>query len=183
MGVRGAAPKAPLVSALCALLLVLGVGLSASAQQSKDQVLPGCGIGYPGGYDPNTVGDVQGRVSDIVIPNEGPVSFAITGDEERWVVLASPAWFWKMADLRLAPGDSVAVHGSKSLGADGKLYIIAQTILRQDGTSSLVLLRDGRGLPLWRGSHGGGEMRGGGTGQGRGPATGHGQNGGSSGHR
>lgn len=186
MSIRGAVPQAPLVSALCALcalLLVLGVGVSAGAQESKDQVLPGCGICYPGGYDPNTVGEVRGRAYDIVVPTEGPVSFAVTGDEERWVVLASPAWFWRMTSLRLAAGDAVAVRGSKSLGADGKLYIVAQTVQRLDGTSSAVLLRDSRGLPLWRGSHGGGETRGGGAGQGRGPATGRGQNGGGSGRR
>jgi len=69
-------------------------------------------------------------------------------------VLASPAWFWKSAGVRLAPGDTVAVRGSKSLGADGRLYIVAQSISFRDSQPAL-LLRDVRGMPLWRGNHGG----------------------------
>lgn len=182
MNTRGAARWAPLVFASLILGLVPGFAPAAGAEADKDRILPGCGICYPGGYDSNTVGDVVGRVSEIVVPDDGPVRFALTGDEDRWTVLASPAWFWKMASPSLAAGDTITVHGSKSLGADGKLYIIAQTISRPDGTPA-VLLRDGRGVPLWRGSHGGMEMRGGGHGSGRSPISGHGRNGDGSGRR
>ena len=164
MDTRGAALRVSLVSACLLLVFALGDAAPAGAEDEKDLVLPGCGICYPGGYDPNTVGEVKGPVSDFVLPDNGPVRFTVSGDEELWVVLASPVWFWKSLDARLAPGDMVAVRGSKSLGADGKLYIVAQSISLQ-GPQPALLLRDGRGVPLWRGSHGGNGMRGGGRGR------------------
>jgi len=164
MGTGGAASRASLVSACLLLAFALGIAAPSGAEDEKDLVLPGCGICYPGGYDPNTVGEVEGPVSEYLIPDSGPVRFTVSGDEERWVVLASPAWFWKSLDVRLAPGDTVAVRGSKSLGADGKLYIVAQSVSLR-GQQPALLLRDARGLPLWRGSHGGGGMRGGGRGR------------------
>ena len=164
MDTRGAALRASLASACLLLVSALGIVAPAGAEDEKDLVLPGCGICYPGGYDPNTVGEVKGPVSEVVVPDNGPVRFTVSGDEERWIVLASPAWFWKSLDVRLAPGDTVAVRGSKSLGADGKLYIVAQSIDFQ-GQQPTLLLRDARGLPIWRGGHGGGGMRGGGRGR------------------
>jgi hypothetical protein len=163
MATGGAVPRASPVSACLLLAFALGITASAGAADGKDPVLPGCGICYPGGYDPNTVGEVKGPASEVVVPDDGPVRFSVSDDEERWVVLASPAWFWKSAGVRLAPGDAVAVRGSKSLGADGKLYIIAQSISLQGQPE--LLLRDSRGVPLWRGSHGGEDMRGGGRGR------------------
>jgi hypothetical protein len=164
MDTRGAPLRASLVSVCLLLASVLGVTAPAGAEGEKDLVLPGCGICYPGGYDPNTVGEVGGRVAEIVVPDNGPVRFTVSGDEERWVVLASPAWFWKSTGVRLSPGDTVAVRGSKSLGADGRLYIVAQSISLQ-GRQPALVLRDARGLPLWRGQHGGGGMQDGGHGR------------------
>jgi len=152
MGARG-------MVSLVSLALMVAVTLTAfppragaaGALENRDQVLPGCGICYPGGYDINTVGDVQGRVTDLDVPAEGPVRFVVAGERERWVVLASPAWFWKSVRLRLAPGDSVAVHGSKTLGADGTLYLVAREIHPPD-EAPVVVLRDPQGIPLWSGA-------------------------------
>jgi len=170
MGARGAVGFAPL-----ALLLVLTVSPSSAraavAQESRDQVLPGCGICYPGGYDINTVGDVNGTILDFQTSLEGPVRFVVAGEHERWVVLASPAWFWKSAKLHLVPGDSVTVRGSKTLGSDGTLYVIAREI-RPQGSAPVVVLRDGRGAPLWRGSRRGRQVANGEAGDCRDPATG-----------
>ena len=69
-----------------------------------------------------------GTIIDIQTPAEGPVRLVVAGERERWVVLASPAWFWKSAKPRLVPGDSVTVRGSKTLGADGTLYLVAREI-------------------------------------------------------
>jgi len=134
-----------------------------------DQALPGCGICYPGGYDLNTVGSVQGTVMGIEFPDEGPVRFAIVGQGERWIVLASPAWYWPTTGLRLIAGGGVTVRGSKTLGEDGTLYLVAQTI-RPAGAEAAVAVRDGQGRPLWSGGrHGGGNAGAGrGTGRGRG---------------
>ena len=149
MATRGTARLAPLVFFLA--LTVIPAGTRAvGAQEIRDQVLPGCGICYPGGYDINTVGEVRGVIVELQAPTEGPVRFVVADERERWVVLAAPAWFWESARLRLAPGDSVAVLGSKTLGADGTLYLVAREIRPPDGEPAAVL-RDRRGIPLWRG--------------------------------
>ena len=149
MANRGAARLAPLVFLLA--LTVTPAGTRAAAEQeTREQVLPGCGICYPGGYDINTVGEVRGVIDELQVPAEGPVRFVVAGERERWVVLAAPAWFWESARLRLAPGDSVAVLGSKTLGADGTLYLVAREIRPPDG-APVAVLRDRRGIPLWSG--------------------------------
>ena len=164
---------------LCLALGLLPAAAGAAEDGEADRVLPGCGICYPSGFDANTVGAVRGPVSAIAVPEDGPVSFVVTDEGERWTVLAAPAWFWKLANPAFAPGDVVAVRGSKSLGADGNLYIVAQEI-RHAADAPPLLLRDGRGGPLWRGGHGGGS-RGGGNGGGM--RSGHGRNGGGPGRR
>ena len=151
MGARG-----PAGFILLALLLVLTVSLpgagAASVQEGRDEVLPGCGICYPGGYDINTVGDVEGTIIDVQAPAQGPVRFVVAGERERWVVLAAPVWFWKSMGPRVAPGDFVTVRGSKTLGADGTLYLVAREI-RSSGEETAVVFRDRCGTPLWSGSH------------------------------
>lgn len=150
MGARGKVGLVPL--ALLSVLAVFLFSRDAGAREGRDRVLPGCGICYPGGYDVNTVGDVRGKILELQKPVDGPVRFVLAGERETWVVLASPAWFWKNAQLRLAPGDSVAVRGSKTLGADGTLYLIARE-LRPSGAAAAVVLRDRRGAPCWSGNN------------------------------
>ena len=60
MGIRGAVGLAPLVF-LLALTVSPSGARAAGARVNCDQVLPGCGICYPGGYDVNTVGEVRGN--------------------------------------------------------------------------------------------------------------------------
>ena len=149
MCVRGRKLTVPLALFL-ALTVYPPCARTASAQEVRDQVLPGCGICYPGGYDVNTVGEVQGTILDVQAPAKGPVRFIVAGERERWVVIASPVWFWKSMGLRLVPGDSVTVRGSKTLGADGTLYLVARQIWPPGGATA-ILLRDRRGAPLWSG--------------------------------
>lgn len=150
MGARGMVGFAPL-ALLFALTVPPGNAGATDAQRSRDQVLPGCGICYPGGFDINTVGDVNGRIRDVQMPSEGPVRLVVAGEHEQWVVLASPGWFWKRTKQGFVPGDFVIVRGSKTLGSDGTLYVIAQEI-RSPGSAPPVVLRDRRGTPLWRGT-------------------------------
>lgn len=147
MGTRGTVGLALLVPML-ALAAAPTAARCADAQQSREQVLPGCGICYPAGYDINTVGDVQGTVLDFQEPDEGPARFVVSGQRERWVVLAAPAWFLKSSACRFSPGDSVTVRGSKTLGSDGVLYLIAREI-QPAGDAPVLVLRDRRGVPLW----------------------------------
>ena len=158
MGTRGAVGLAPLVFLLALTASPFGIR-TAGAQEIRDQVLPGCGICYPGGYDINTVGDVHGVIVELQASAEGPVRFVVAGERERWVVLASPVWFWESAGVRLAPGDSVAVNGSKTLGADGTLYLVAREIRPPDG-APVAVLRDRQGIPVWSGGRRGGQIPG-----------------------
>jgi len=148
MGTRGTGGRATLVLLLFSVAFAAGV-LDAHAQQAGDQPLPGCGICYPGGYDLNTVGSLEGIVLEVHLPDEGPVRLLVSGGGERWVVLASPAWFWTRIDPGVVQGDVVTVRGSKTLGADGNLYLVAQEV-RRPGAGTFAIVRDRRGVPLWR---------------------------------
>ena len=116
--------------------------------RKKDTILSDSGIVYPGGYDLNTVGDVQGRVSGIVIPESGPVRITLNVDKEIYIVLASPSSFWKDMDANLKAGTEVSVRGSKTVGKDGKLYIIAQEI-KMTGSKKSLVFRSESGEALW----------------------------------
>lgn len=113
-------------------------------------VLPSCGIRYPGGYDPNTVGLVEGRVASLVRPERGPVSWRIESAGETYTVLAAPSWYWEELQVAVREGDHVRVKGSKTMGADGNLYLVAREITLPDHEKPLTL-RDARGKPLWSG--------------------------------
>jgi hypothetical protein len=143
--------RAILVSLL--LLVFWGVPhlLSLPVQaQEKDTTLEGSGIHYPGGFDPNTVGEVQGRAYEYAQPGSGPVRFRLDTGKETYTVLASPRWYWSDLSATISDGTEVWVRGSKSLGMDGNLYIIAQEVrLRPSG--KLLVFRDEDGYPLWKG--------------------------------
>jgi hypothetical protein len=140
--------------------------------EEKDYVLPESGIHYPGGFDTNTIGEVRGKASDPVFPATGPVQFRLVSDRDTYIVLASPKWYWSDLRVHFPEGTPVRVRGSKTLGKDGKLYIIAQEIqVLPEGKS--VALRGEDGYPLWKGAasgtmggHGGAGPSSGGMGSG-----------------
>jgi len=122
-----------------------------SAAQEEEVVLPQSGIRYPSGFDPNTVGEVQGKVSDLVLPERGPVRFKLMGKRETYVVLCGPAWHWRDVSEEITDGNQVRVRGSKSLGRDGNLYMVAQEIAIVDSGKSMRF-RSENGSPAWKGS-------------------------------
>ncbi len=113
-------------------------------------VLEGSGIRFPGGFDPNTAGEIQGRVSGLAVPKEGPVRFRLDTGQENYTVLASPPWYWKDLRIDLPDGSEVRVRGSKTLGKDMNLYVIAQEIRLLSSEKSWTL-RDEDGYPRWKG--------------------------------
>jgi hypothetical protein len=125
-----------------------------AAQQAKaeeeEAVLLESGIHYPGGFDPNTVGKVEGKVSGYLEPKRGPVRFQVETGRETYTVLVCPPWYWKDLSAEITNGTQVRVQGSKSLGKDGKLYIIAQEIGIPAAGQSLAV-RSENGHPLWKG--------------------------------
>lgn len=144
----------PLLSLV--VMIVLAPAACARAQEQEPEVtLPACGIRYPGGYDPNTVGVVEGRVAAFGHPAQGPVSFHLASAGETYTVLAAPAWFWEQRRIVIANGDRVSVKGSKTMGADGNLYLVAREIT-VSGAEKPEVLRDARGKPVWSGCGPGG---------------------------
>ncbi|MDY6990446.1 MAG: hypothetical protein SWQ30_20585 [Thermodesulfobacteriota bacterium] len=145
------------------------------AAAQEETVLPESGIRYPGGFDSNTVGEVQGKVRELVVPERGPVSFKLTGERETYRVLSGPAWYWGDVSEEIADGTEVRVRGSKSLGKDGNLYMVAQEIDIVASGKSMVF-RSEHGSPVWKGSRrrGAGKAGGFGSSMGRGGSAGRG---------
>lgn len=115
----------------------------------RDFVLEDSGIHYPGGFDLNTFGEIQGKAVHLSRPVRGPIRFLLTSDRGTYTVLTSPHWFWHKIKVNLPEGSEVIVSGSKSFGMDGKLYIVAQEI-RVLSSGEIYAFRDKNGLPLWK---------------------------------
>lgn len=143
--------KAVLTALLFVIYWIVPLLATQQAQaEEKEIVLQESGIHYPAGFDPNTVGKVEGKAHGCFQPKSGPVRFQVVSGRETYTVLVSPAWYWKDLGAKISGGTQVWVRGSKSLGRDGKLYIIAQEIrILPSGQS--VVFRSEDGVPLWKG--------------------------------
>lgn len=128
-----------------------------------DVVLPESGINYPGGFDANTVGVVKGKAYAIPYNNKGPVLLRLDSGKESYVIIASPPWYWKDLRANVSDGTEIKIRGSKSLGKDGKLYIVAQE-MEIISSGKIYSFRDDGGYPLWKGSASGTRSGGGGFG-------------------
>ena len=118
--------------------------------------LPACGIRYPGGYDPNTVGVVEGRVAVVRPPGAGPRLVPSRGCRGNLHRLHGPGLvLGRTGRSRSGTAISVRVKGSKTMGADGNLYLVAQEITvdgaekpddpsRRSGKTGLVGVRPRR---------------------------------------
>lgn len=133
-----------------AALLLMAKPIQA---EEKDIVLPESGIHYPRGFDPNTVGEVQGKAYGYSQPESGPVRFQLISPKETYIILISPAWYQRELGSKISDGTEVRIQGSKSLGKDGKLYIIAQK-LKFLSSGETMAFRSVDGSPLWKGSMG-----------------------------
>ncbi|HEX2965398.1 MAG TPA: hypothetical protein VHO84_06415 [Syntrophorhabdaceae bacterium] len=135
------------------LCLVLFSGAGAAEQST---LFERSGIHYPGGFDLNTVGTVTGRVISLDRPNSsGPVIVNIQSTWEKYAVVTCPPWYWDELKITLPAEEDIKVTGSKSLGKDGILYVIAQDIaLPAQGRT--ISLRNKTGNPLWGRQNGNG---------------------------
>jgi len=154
---RGAARSrtawvALLLCAFCVPLLFCGAPSAHAA--GDDTMLEGSGIRYPEGFDLNTVGDVRGTAHAVERPDRGPIRFRLDAATETYIVLASPQWYWEDLRTEIPEGAEVKVRGSKTLGRDLQLYVIAQEI-RVTASGRTWAFRDDRGAPLWKSAAGG----------------------------
>ena len=158
---RGRAAWSALLPGFLCLLFLFPAGRTALAA-GNGTVLEGSGIRYPGGFDPNTVGEVRGTARGVENPEPGPMRFRLESGKETYTVLVSPSWYWKDLRMGIPEGAEVSVRGSKTLGRDMGMYIIAQEI-REISSGQAWVFRDEKGFPLWKGQ-GGGMGVGGGSG-------------------
>jgi hypothetical protein len=159
-GWGGAATAALLLGSLFVPFLFCGALPAHAADEGT--LLEGSGIRYPGGFEQNTVGEVRGTAHGVERPERGPTRFRLDSGVETYTVLASPAWYWEDLRTEIPEGAEVKVRGSKTLGRDMGLYIIAQEI-RVLASDRAWVFRDDQGLPLWK-AQGGGMGVGGGSG-------------------
>ncbi len=134
-----------------ACILVLLIMTASSVFAEQDTILEKSGIRYPEGFDVNTVGEIRGSASGFQVPEKGPVRFTLSSKREAYTVIASPKWYWEDSEIPMQDGLEVRVIGSKTLGKDGNLYVVAQelTVVSSGMTYSL---RSVDGSPLWKGS-------------------------------
>ena len=147
-----AAGSALLAGFLCVLFLFPAGGIARAA--GSGTVLEGSGIHYPGGFDPNTVAEVRGTARGVGRLERGPVRFRLESGKEGYTVLVSPQWYWEDLGVDIPEGSDVSVRGSKTLGRDMGMYIIAQEI-RVLSSGREWVFRDESGSPLWKGQAGG----------------------------
>jgi hypothetical protein len=159
-GRGGAALSVLLPGFLCVLFLFAACGTALAA--GNGTVLEGSGIIYPDGFDPNTVGEVRGTARGVERPERGPMRFRLESGKETYTVLVSPSWYWEDLRMGIPEGAEVSVRGSKTLGRDMGMYIIAQEIHVMPSGRAWVV-RDENGSPLWK-AQGGGMGVGGGSG-------------------
>ncbi len=135
------------------------------------------GIRYQDGFDINTVGEVKGIVNHVYAPDSGPVQIVLSNRFDKYIAIIAPKWYLEDIALSIQEGQEVRIRGSKGLGKDGNLYILAQEIVLTSNGRSFVF-RSQSGSPLWSsgalrgaggsmGRQGGGGFRGGFGGQGR----------------
>ena len=120
------------------------------AAAEQDRAFEQSGIHFPGGFDPNTVGELRGKVTGLYrsAGASNLVIFNLETTWEKYTVVACPPWYWDELKIKVSVGEEVRVIGSKSLGKDSNLYIIAQEI-HFVGQGKTITLRSKAGTPLW----------------------------------
>ncbi len=119
-----------------------------SAEENWD--LKQSGIHIPGGFDINTLGELHGRVSGIhyLGSDSNTIIIELETTWEKYAVITCPPWYWNAQKIKVVIGEQMRVIGSKSLGKDWRLYVIAQEI-HLLGQKRSISLRDKSGFPLW----------------------------------
>jgi hypothetical protein len=136
---------------LSIIFCLVAISLAGAAEQAKP--FEQSGIHFPGGFDLNTVGELKGKITAVYRPTgNGPVIVNLETLWEKYAVVTCPPWHWDELKIKISVGEEVRVIGSKSLGKDANLYIIAQEIhFGEQGKT--ITLRSKTGTPLWSGPH------------------------------
>lgn len=109
------------------------------------------------GYDENTEVTVAGTILDLPQQTRGPVIIRVTSGTKIHQVMTGPRWYLMQEGITFTTGENITVTGSKFVGRDGGMYVIAKRI-RNTNTGKDYFLRDRTCNPLWMG-HGRGMGR------------------------
>jgi hypothetical protein len=102
------------------------------------------------GYDENTELSIRGVVIESLREMRGPILIRLKFREKTYVVITAPPWYLHDANVTFQENSEVEVVGSKYIGRDGNLYIVARE-LRNPLTGRVITLRDSTYRPLWKG--------------------------------
>ena len=132
-----------------ALLALLVVAPALSLAQGGPP--PGKGPGAMRLFDPTTVVTVTGTVVgesriDRGMGHSG-VHLSVKTAEGELSVHLGPDFWVDQQTVKFGKGDEVTVKGSK-ITFEGKPAIIAVTVTKG---AAILTLRDGKGLPVWKG--------------------------------
>lgn len=101
------------------------------------------------GYDPKTVIDIKGVVTDAQLPDRGgSASLSLQAENDQYTVMLGPVWYLKKQGFRVEKGERLRVSGSRMLDRQGTVYVVAATVVK-DATGEEMRLRDENGAPLW----------------------------------
>jgi hypothetical protein len=142
-----------LTGTLLSIFLCLAA-FSPTGAAEQERAFEQSGIHFPDGFDLNTVGGLRGKATSLYrTTDNGPVILNLETEWEKYAIVTCPPWYWDELKVKVSVGEEIRVIGSKSLGKDSNLYIIAQEI-HFVGQGRMIMLRSKTGTPLWDAHHG-----------------------------
>lgn len=101
------------------------------------------------GYDENTEIIVSGTVlKSSGCEFRGLKCFVLESNSRSFNVITAPSWFVERIHMKLSPGMTVRVVGSKFYGTDGALYLVARSV-KTLPTGRSIQFRDNNCKPVW----------------------------------
>jgi len=112
----------------------------------------GPGTAYGRLFDASTVETVSGEVVSVslITPRKGMTSgvhLVVDTEQGPLSVHLGPEWYVSRQETRIEASDTVEVRGSR-VAFKGETVLVAARLKKGDET---LVLRDGRGVPMWSG--------------------------------
>jgi hypothetical protein len=101
-------------------------------------------------YDENTELTVRGSVVEAKRETPGPFVIKLRTKNMIYNVVTAPPWYLTREQIVLREGLELEVTGSKYIGKDGNLFLLARQIT-DISTGKVIILRDTHCRPLWHG--------------------------------
>ena len=111
------------------------------------------------GYDENTEINVSGTILEITPHTRGPVIVRLSSKGRVYNIKTAPLWYLAKENITFVTGAQIEVMGSKYVGTDGNLYLMARQI-KDPTTGQIIMMRDSACRPLWWGDRRGGGPQG-----------------------